>query len=92
LEKITINKEFHDSYSLHDITSKIKSRRTIWDGEYGTQERKKKCVNIFGGEPDVRKPFRRDSMDLRDRMGRVGTRFIWPSFSRMDVLYGVNFK
>jgi hypothetical protein len=48
LEKIVINKEFHDSYSLHDITSKIKSRRTIWDGEYGAQEREKSCVDIFG--------------------------------------------
>jgi len=89
LEKITINKEFRDSYSLHDITSKIKSRRTIWDGEYDTQERKKRCVNISGREPRGRKPFRRHSMDLRDGMGRVWTRFIWPSFSRMDVLYGV---
>jgi hypothetical protein len=92
LEKIVINKEFHDSYSLHDITSKIKSRRTIWDGEYGTQEREKRRLNIFGGEPDGRKPFRRHSMDLRDRMGGVWTRFIWPSFSRTDVLHGVNFK
>jgi hypothetical protein len=87
-----INKECHESYSFHDFTSKIKSRRTIWDGEYGTQKREKRCVNISGEEPDGRKPFRRHSMDLRDRMGRVWTRFIWPSFSRMDVLYGVNFK
>jgi len=33
-----------------------------------------------------------DSMDCRDRMGGVWTRFIWPGFSRMDVLHGVNFK
>jgi hypothetical protein len=87
-----INREFHDSYSLRDFTNKIKSRRTIWDGEYGTQEREKRRVNIFGGESDGRKPFRRHSMDLRDRMGKVWTRLIWPSFSRMDVLYRVNFK
>jgi hypothetical protein len=54
--------------------------------------KKKRCVNIFGGKPDGRKPFRRHSMDLRGRMGKVWIRFIWPSFSRMDVLYGVNFK
>jgi hypothetical protein len=64
---------------LHDITGKIKSRMTIWDGEYGTQERGKRHVNIFGGKSDGRKPFRRHSMDLR--MGGVWTRFIWPSFS-----------
>jgi len=55
-------------------------------------KREERCVNIFGGEPDGRKPFRRHSMDCRDRLGGVRTRFIWPNFSRMDVLHGVNFK
>jgi len=86
-----INKEFHDSCSLHDVTSRIKSRGPFGMGNMG-HKREKRRVNIFRGEPDGRKPFRRHSMDRRDRMGGVWTRFIWPRFSRMDVLHGVNFK
>jgi hypothetical protein len=47
LEKIATNKEFLDSNSLHDITRKIKSRRTGRDGECGAQEREKRSVNIL---------------------------------------------